>query len=462
MKCFLLLLLALPISLLAQVRTYNGEKFVEFTMQFPEDSTSLTGVDWAREKLEATFTLKGKSPLAYRVKPLNDTIIELWQLKNNKWQLQENIEYFGWALHRWDEGNKIISELKITDFDHDGDEDLVCWVNSNINGNEWTIIFINDEKQQKLVKLVNTAALYNSDIWDAPVYDPATGIISTELFSGAYGIQNTATYRLQGTTALPLVKEEDDMGNPDYLVHTTYKGENGKWLQTGQTKEVFEDEGEPNGYVALEKEGYVMFQFEPVFTENGGLDFKSQEISTDITLNGSKPLYYKIVMQDEATAILMQKANNDWVVQETFLCDTSGWEVREGWPMVSSFKIEDFNKDGNYDLMYVEMGGGHNTLTVTYFINDSKQGKLVKLYDSAQETDFFVNPEYDAGKKTLTTYISGGMYYSATATYKIKNSKAEPLSKTEYTHTDDGQTTETVYKGKKGKWKLQKTLKISE
>lgn len=344
-RLLLLFLAALPYCLSAQVINRGGENFLAFTMHFPEDSTSLTGVDWGREHLEATFTLQGKTPLTYRVRPLNDTLMELWQLRGNNWQLQEHINYFGWALHRRD-GNTIISELKITDFDHDGDEDLQCWVTTNVNGNEWTVLFLNDQKQQKLVRLVNTTAPRGDGIWDAPTYDPETGLIHTELFSGAHGVQNAATYRLNGTTAEPLAMEEEDMGNPDYILYTTYKGENGKWIIEQQ-----EAEGEANGWVNLEQQGYVMFDFEPVFDKNGELDFANQDIYTDFSPKGITPATYRLKVIDNNTIALLQQAGGNWIQFDTISCNTENWDIMEGRPMVSSFKVIDFDYDGGLMLM---------------------------------------------------------------------------------------------------------------
>jgi len=453
MKIILTILFILPITLLAQVREYEGEKFLEFTTHFPYDSSSLTGIDWKQEKLEATVTLQGKNPLTYNIKPVNDTVIEIWQLRDNKWKRQEKITYFGWALHRWDdEAGKILSELKITDFDHDGDEDLVCWVTSNVNGNVWTIIFINDNEKQKLVKLKSKAD-YNSDIWDAPTFDPATGLIHTELFSSANGTQNTATYKLNGTVVTPVLKEETDMGNPDYFLYTTYEGKKGKWKKVGETKE----EIEANGYVALEKEGYIMFEFEDIFDpQTGELDIKGQEIYNNVTLKGKTPLEYQVKLIDGNTAVLLQYIDKDWVAQDTLECAINKWEFREGWPLVSTFRVTDFNKDGNEDLVYSEIRGGHNAITALVYINSQKRGKLVKLYNPAEETYLWDDPQYDIKSKTITTSVSGGLHGMHTNTsYKLKDAKVTPLTKTEIDHTDENTGIERTYKYKKGRWELK-------
>jgi hypothetical protein len=442
-RLLLLFFAALPYCLSAQVINHNGEKFLAFTMQFPTDTTSLTGVDWSREHLEATFTLQGKNPLTYQVKPINDTLMELWQL-------QEHINYFGWALHRWD-ANTIISELKITDFDHDGDEDLQCWVTTNVNGNQWTQLFLNDQKQQKLVRLVNTTAPRGDGIWDAPTYDPETGLIHTELYSGAYGVQNEATYQLNGTTAQPLTMEEEDMGNSDYIVYTTYKGENGTWKKVTETREdiTYEEGGEANGFVGLEQDGYIMFAADTLYNDN----------YTDFTLNGQQPLAYRIKLVDAYTALLSHYVNGSYVVQDTLECNVDEWNWMEGWPLVSPFQVIDYNHDGNEDLIYSPYLMVANVSTIIY-INDPKTGKLVRLYDPAEGLSEFTNVSYDADKKILSTSVYGGLRGIHTnCTYRLEGIMVIPLTKTEFDHTDENQPLERTYTYKNGEWKLSKSQK---
>lgn len=236
MKYFLLVL---PLALLfschdkEQVTVYNGEKFLEFNLQFPIDSISKE-IDWNREKPVSEFTLNGKTPLRYSVALKNDTIAVLSQFYDGKWELQENISYTEWAVSRI-ENNKIISEFKITDFDNDGDEDLVCWANTNVNGNVWTVIFLNDQNTKKLVKLYNTAD--NTDIWDMPQYDAATGTINCTLNGSAYGASEESSYKLENITAKPITKSRQDRYDSEEIIDIDYVGKSGKWEIIKTTKE---------------------------------------------------------------------------------------------------------------------------------------------------------------------------------------------------------------------------------
>jgi len=225
MKRFLLLLLALPCFFAChQVKEFDDETYIVF----PPKDTLADSINWQQENMRTEFQLRGNNPLRYALHPVNDTITQLSRWVDGTWQLQESIQHSGWVYH-YVEKDSIRSYFKITDFDKDGDQDLTCVSAININANTWTIIFLYDEKQSKLIKLINTAATRFTDIWDDPHYDTQTGLINTELYSGANGIQNTATYRLQGTSALPVLKEETNFTYQDYYTITTYKGEHGRW-----------------------------------------------------------------------------------------------------------------------------------------------------------------------------------------------------------------------------------------
>lgn len=196
-----------------------------FKVNHPKKISDLEEIDYSKGKPKCEFTLKGKIPLKYTFYLENDSTASLHQFKKNKLQRQESLHYqpFMWQL----ENNVVMSNFKVTDFDRDGDEDLLCWVFSNVNGNEWTIIFINDQKQQKLVRLYNTAD--KTDIWDRPQFDKKTNTINTELYGSVFGTSEESSYRLQnGLTVIPLKKHyQDRTGKRIYDYE--YVGKNGKW-----------------------------------------------------------------------------------------------------------------------------------------------------------------------------------------------------------------------------------------
>jgi hypothetical protein len=223
---WLFLLILISNHLNAQYSWLGVNKHISFTKLVPVNEDSDVGIDWEQEKPISEFILEGKKQLSCRVELLNDSTAILSQKVNNKWKRQDKFEFGTWQWLLLDE--QTISQFSITDFDHDGDEDLVCWIFSNVNGNEWTSIYINDGVT--LIKLYNSAE--KTDIWDAPKYDTATKTISTELYSGAYGVQNTATYKLDGSTVSALLKKEHDLTKTDVMVNNTYHGVKGKWKLT--------------------------------------------------------------------------------------------------------------------------------------------------------------------------------------------------------------------------------------
>ena len=170
-----------------QTKMYDGDKYVVFNLKYATDTTSVDGIDWKKEKLSSEFTLKGKNEIRYSITVKNDSVAQLSKYDGEKFVFQESINITDWAISRG-ENNTIISEFKITDFDEDGNDDLICWVSTNVNGNIWTVIYLNIPEEKKLKKLYSADG---TDVWDAPVYDSKTKIISCELVSGAYGFHST-------------------------------------------------------------------------------------------------------------------------------------------------------------------------------------------------------------------------------------------------------------------------------
>lgn len=205
---------------------------VVFEVNFPPNAQDIDEIDFAKEKPIGEFELKGKIPLKYSFHLENDSIVSLYQFKNNTFQFVEKINYQPIYWHF--DGNELVSNFKILDFDHDGDEDLVCWVFSNINGNEWTVVYLNDQTQQKLVKLYNTAD--DTAIWDKPEFDKKTGTINTELFGSAFGTSEEGSYKLNNDlTITPLKKHYQDRTGKDVFDYE-YIGKNGKWKLKSKIK----------------------------------------------------------------------------------------------------------------------------------------------------------------------------------------------------------------------------------
>jgi hypothetical protein len=235
MKYIILFIFLLPIVGKAQYTLIDGVKYVSFKKQVAVNDDSVVGIDWAREKPVSEFTLRGKNPLAYSFALQNDSIAVLSQKVNGTWQQQDAFEFQPW---RWQlSDDEIVSQFRITDFDHDGDEDVLCWFKSNINGNEWTYIYLNDGT--KLVKLYDTAE--ETDYWFMPEFEGKKRIIKSQYYGSAYGHDFESLYKLKGTNAIPLSKHYQERSEKD-IRDDYYKGLKGKWqLINTETEKVTEE-----------------------------------------------------------------------------------------------------------------------------------------------------------------------------------------------------------------------------
>jgi hypothetical protein len=135
-------------------------------------------------------------------------------------------------MHR--EKNFLVSNFKIIDFDHDGNEDLLCWVFSNINGNVWTIIYLYDPKQQKLVKLQNTVD--HTDIWNDPEYRLKTSTINCSLYGSAFGNSEESSYKLEKNHSVIPLKKHIESRSQESVIDYKYVGEKGKWKLKSKIK----------------------------------------------------------------------------------------------------------------------------------------------------------------------------------------------------------------------------------
>lgn len=440
MKPFLIFLFLLSsIYATSQTIDFDDEIRLHFKLKYADSDTGISDINWKKERPVSEFTLKGEKPLKYSVTLENDSTAVLSRFTGGKWILQERIAISEWAISRI-EDKAIISEFKITDFNLDGNEDLVCWAFTNINGNEWDLIYLNNDQKGQLVKLWNDAD--ETDIWDRPVFDAETGYISTQLDGSAYGSSEESLFLLDKFEAIPIGKHEQDR-NDEIIIDKYYIGNNGKW----DLYQTFTDNSRNIDFLLPEK----VKDFESI-------DWKKAKMSHEFTLNGQTPLKCRITLTNAGYALLEQFINNKWVK-----IDEPGWFENEtlyerNESFTNSFSITDFNRDGNEDLICWHLTNVNGNQHTTIYLNDPKTKTLVQLKNA--DEDVWSAPDYDKLTDVISCTVVSGMFgVSWESAYRLDGLTAIPLVKKEYDslkmdiQTGTGRILRT-YKGENGKWVL--------
>ena len=211
---------------------YAQEIDTSYTLKFRVKGLKLNNkiFDFDNQKLRQEFTLLGEFPIKYSVEIISNDQSIIKRFENNKWLLVDTIEQFFLMIGDTDEF--IIPSFRIEDFNKDGNQDLICWTGTNVNGNEWVQIYLNNPKTKSLIKLINTAER-GPLIWDAPEYNKKDSTIHCTRISSNFGLSFESTYKLIGFIAKPLEKEEHDNTNMNPegkgAIYRYYIGKKGKW-----------------------------------------------------------------------------------------------------------------------------------------------------------------------------------------------------------------------------------------
>lgn len=446
MKHFILpFFLLCTLSITAQTTSFDDETKLLFRLKFANNNIDVSEINWKKERPVSEFTLKGENPLKYSVTLENDSTAVLSQFNQGKWAVQEKISISEWTL-RHVENKAIISEFKINDFNDDGNEDLICWTHTNINGNEWVVVFLNDPVKARLSKLWDDAG--ETDIWDRPVYNPETGYISTQLDGSAYGTSEESVFLLDGLAAIPVSKHEQDRTG-DIITDKYYIGNNGKW----ELYQIFTDNSR-----------YIDFLLPDKVKDFESIDWKKEKISQEFILEGLSPLKCRITLINSTEAVLEQFINNQWIKKGNL-----GWFENENFynrteSFTSSFSITDFNRDGNEDIVCWHLTNVNGNQHTTIYLNDAA-AKAVVLLKNADD-DVWSAPDFDKLTDTITCNVVAGMFgVSSESTYRLDGLTAIPLLKKEFDNlhlnieTGEGRILRT-YKGENGKWVLVSEEKL--
>jgi len=419
------LILALPGLLTAQVQGDDNYKTLAFSIGHPVHDSINFGdeLDIKKEHLATQFTLEGNIPLTYRMVLVNDTLAHLEKFAT-KWEYQEDMPYDVGFLEVVND--TLTTSYNIFDFDSDGDEDLVCWLHSNMNGNRWSSIYLNDRQTQKLVQLYDHAG--DTYIWDAPEYDPQTGSITCNLSGSAFGSSAESTYQLDGLVATPLKMHRQERGMQT-VFDENFTGHNGQWKLVAQSV-------------------YVGLSLGELGSPEGEIIAYQLDLTGNDTLRLSR-------FKDGSESQLTYQAS----------IDIPGWiNDTENMYSTPNFQITDFNHDGNEDLIFYVGVNVHGSLDAVLFLSDRKTKKLIKLYNTPEGTDVWDTPEYNPKTGIITcNRMAGNAGLSFISTYKLKGFTAKPLAKEVKDYTNlNGETSkgysESTYTGKKGKWFLKSTV----
>ena len=446
MKPFLLFtFLYLAFSSNAQTKIYEDNNYVTFNLKYAKDTTTVDGIDWEKEKLFSEFTLKGKKDIKYAISIKNQYSASLLLLNNGKWKIQEKINITGLTLRRI--ANKvIISEFHITDFNNDGNEDIVCWADTNINSNKWSLIYLNDNENQKLVKLWNDAD--KTDIWARPLYDTETSTIRTERDGSVNGTSDECLFILDGIDALPVSKHYQDRTG-DRAIDYYYSGNNDKW----ELQQTFQDNTRN-----------VVFNFPKGINNIEDINWKKENLSSEFILNGNSQLKMKIALISDSEAVLYEFKDNQWINREQLYWFEwpDGYDQKEGFTY--SFKITDFDRDGNEDLVCWTHTNVNGNEWTNIYLNDPKTKSLVKL-ENADE-DVWASPEFDKLTNTIIcNTVSGAFGKSYISTYTLEGLIAAPISKKETDFSEIANNPSDtgllrIYKGENSLWKLVSEEKV--
>ena len=200
-----------------------------YSLDFKIKAKKVLNVGYVLEnkKLRAEFILNEQVVNKYSIEIINDTVSILSRFENGNWQILDSILHTSYFIS---DSNKLyIPSFEITDFNKDGFQDLTCWVETNMNGNYWIIIYLFNPKTNTLEKLRNTAEQDEWEIWDNPIYNPKDSTIKCICEASIYGLYFESKYKLINLKAVPIEKYEEDRTSGKYIINRYYKGIQGKW-----------------------------------------------------------------------------------------------------------------------------------------------------------------------------------------------------------------------------------------
>ena len=103
-------------------------------------------LDLTNSNFKADFTINNSSNSKYSIKIISDSISILTLFINNHNEVIDTIKHTDYFIS--DSNSIYLPRFTIRDFNKDGVLDLLCWVESNMNDNEWLFIYLYNPKQK--------------------------------------------------------------------------------------------------------------------------------------------------------------------------------------------------------------------------------------------------------------------------------------------------------------------------
>ena len=222
--------LLLSVSLCAQYA--DSIRYLDFkarAIKTPDQGYVPQNLPWRSE-----FVAGGQSGTLYAIDIVDDTTSYLSKSETDGWRRIDTIIHIGITMYGPDKLELPLYQL--TDFNRDGFVDLVCQIETNMNGNRWTTIYLFHPQHGGLEKLRNTAEMDAWEIWDNPEYYPADSTIHCVREASLYGIYIESTYQLRDFKAWPLEKYVEDRTSARSISYRYYIGREGKWQQKKRRK----------------------------------------------------------------------------------------------------------------------------------------------------------------------------------------------------------------------------------
>jgi hypothetical protein len=205
-----------------KMRAQSGDRIRLLPFLTRPDSTNAWPECSGHCRFRYEFQLSGRQPGRYALAGVEDSATRLFYDDGPGWKLLDRVTEES-SLAFGDDQAPMIPAYTVQDINFDGYPDLTAWISSNINGNQWTKLYVYDSVRQRLQLLSNTAE--GSDIWDGPRFFRADSV-RCERFSGVFGLQFESLYRWDGLRLLPVSKVELDFRSANPL---TGKGARRRW-----------------------------------------------------------------------------------------------------------------------------------------------------------------------------------------------------------------------------------------